>query len=104
MASEVELSTQAGETTIRIKAEQFTFLEVYQQFNEAFESQEVVNASSRVVDLGAVNMIDSSGLAMLLKMRESLGGEKANISIVGMNQRIKNILIIAGLDRLFSIN
>ena len=83
---------------------QFTYVEIYQQFNRAFNSQEVLDASSPVIDLSAVNIIDSSGLAMLLQMREYLGGGEANISIAGVNPQIKTILVIAGFERLFSIN
>ena len=103
MANEIELSTEADETTIHIKADQFMYGEVYQEFNQAFESPEVVNAASRVVDLTAVNMIDSSGLAMLLKMRDFLGEDDANIRIVGANKQISDILAIAGFDKLFKV-
>ena len=99
----VELDTQDEQTTIHIQG-RFMFTDVYQEFTKAYESEQFVNASARVVNLDGVEVIDSSGLAMLLKMREFLGGDQANIRIVGGSHQINNILNYAGFNSIFSID
>ena len=98
----IELDTSGAQTIIHIQGK-FMFADVYRDFRVAYESHEFVDASARVVNMGGVEVIDSSGLAMLLEMREFLGGENANISIVGPNYQISNILNVAGFNKLFSM-
>ena len=105
MANEVKvsISTNGHEATIHIKTGQFSYRKLHNEFHKIYRTKEVANASSRVIDLNGVNIMDSSGLAMLLTMRDFLGNDKANIKITGANQQVKEILTLEGFDQLFVI-
>ena len=98
----VEIDTSGDETIIHIQG-RFTWVHVHHDLRMAYESSEFTNAAVRIVNLREVNFIDSSGLALLLEMRESVGGETADIKIRGAIPQIANILRVAGFDKLFSV-
>lgn len=54
------------------------------------------------IDLSATDYIDSSALGMLLLLREFAGGDRANISITGCSEGIKNIFSLTNFNRLFT--
>lgn len=56
-----------------------------------------------VIDMENANYIDSSALGMLLMMREHLGGDDADISIINCSPEIKNILNVANFQTLFKV-
>ena len=98
----IEIDTSGDETIIHIQG-RFMYADVYRDLRIAYESPEFANAAVKIVNLRGVNVIDSSGLAMLLEMREFFGGESANIKIMGSIPQIANILKVAGFDKLFSM-
>lgn len=55
------------------------------------------------IDMRAVEMIDSSALGMLLKMKSSLKLADREIAIVNCNSNVEKILMIAKFDLMFSI-
>jgi len=56
-----------------------------------------------IIDLSSANYMDSSALGMLLMMREHLGGNRADITLVNCSQDIKNILTVANFQTLFTM-
>jgi len=103
MGKNIQVSVKDGAVIIAIKAQQFVYAETYNELNEVYSMNEVTSAASITVELNEVDMIDSSGLAMLLKMRDTLG-QKTTIKINGANPQIKEVLAISGFDRLFQIS
>ena len=57
-----------------------------------------------VVDMRAAEYLDSALLGMLLILRRHAGGDQANITITNSSREVRNILAIAGFERLFAIS
>ncbi|RDH86959.1 MAG: anti-anti-sigma factor [endosymbiont of Seepiophila jonesi] len=55
------------------------------------------------IDLSNVPYMDSSALGMLLVLRERAGGDKADITLVGFNDEIGQILNISRFENLFKL-
>ena len=56
-----------------------------------------------LVDLKAVEYVDSSALGMLLLLREYMGEESANISIAISDGDVRSILEVSNFEKLFKI-
>jgi len=56
-----------------------------------------------VVDLAETEYLDSSALGMLLLLRERVGGDVADITIVNASSEVKKILTISNFQRLFKL-
>ena len=74
----------------------------HDEFRDAYQD-EVSVSMSYVVDLSSAHYIDSSGLGMLLMLREHAGGDSSKIEIRGANDRVKKILEIASFGMFFKI-
>ena len=59
--------------------------------------------ASVTLDFTRTEYIDSAALGMLLMLREELGGDQANVSIVGANDVISRVLQIANFNKLFEL-
>jgi len=57
-----------------------------------------------VIDMGAVEDLDSSALGMLLLLREKAGGDNANIKIRKCRPDIMEMLNMANFQTMFDIN
>jgi len=57
-----------------------------------------------IIDMGAVEDLDSSALGMLLLLREKAGGDAANIKIQKCRPDIMEMLKMANFQILFDIN
>ena len=66
------------------------------------ESEESV--AKYVIDMGAVEDIDSSALGMLLLLRDKAGGDAANIDIIKCNPDIVEMLRMANFQTMFNIS
>ncbi|TYB44948.1 STAS domain-containing protein [Actinomadura chibensis] len=56
-----------------------------------------------ILDLGAVAFIDSSGLSVLLSFHHHLRGRHGSIVLAAVNQRIREVLRVTQLTRVFPI-
>ncbi|MBF0496116.1 MAG: STAS domain-containing protein [Deltaproteobacteria bacterium] len=56
-----------------------------------------------VVDLAAVEYIDSSALGMLLILREKAGGGKSDISLLNCSPDVKRIIRTVHFDKMFHL-
>lgn len=56
-----------------------------------------------VLDLSEMASLDSAALGMLLLMRERLGGERSNITFVGVGSGVRRTFDIANFGGLFEV-
>lgn len=77
----------------------FSFLN---EFRTAYESAPE-GAKKYAIDMRAVDMIDSSALGMLLKMKRSLNLADREIQIINCSSNVEKILKIAKFDLMFDI-
>lgn len=71
------------------------------QFNNAFKG--TPKGTAYVVDFSRVDTIDSSGIGMLLLLREHAGVTDADISLVNCRPVVKEALLLARFDQLFKL-
>lgn len=101
MSISSEISPDANKITIKIGG-RFDFA-VQNEFRDCYYNANPEQNTQFVIDMAGANYMDSSALGMLLMMREYLGGNAANISIVNCSPDIKNILTVANFQSLFSM-
>ncbi|OSM02489.1 STAS domain-containing protein [Magnetofaba australis] len=56
-----------------------------------------------IIDLSTTEFLDSSGMGMLLRLREHLKGDQHNMSIIKPKPDIRKLLEVAQFDKLFDI-
>ncbi len=74
--------------------------DVHKEFRESYENK---SPSSYIIDLGGANNIDSSGLGMLLLLRDFAGGEDADIRIINCSKTVLDIFNVTCFFQLFNI-
>ena len=74
--------------------------DIHKEFRESYEKN---TSESYIIDLGHASNIDSSGLGMLLLLRDYAGGEDSNITIMNCSQTILEIFNVTCFYRLFNI-
>jgi anti-anti-sigma factor len=74
----------------------------HQAFRETYADVDPKNISF-IIDLTNASYIDSAALGMLLVLRERAGGMKSDITLVGFNHSIKQILEISHFHDLFKL-
>jgi len=72
------------------------------EFREAYENAPK-HAQKYSIDMRSVDMIDSSALGMMLKMKRSLDLADGDIGIINCNSNVKKILSIAKFELMFSV-
>ena len=74
--------------------------DIHKEFRDSYEK----NVSpAYVVDLGNAQNIDSSGLGMLLLLRDFAGGEDSDITLTNCSPTILEIFNVTCFFRLFNI-
>ncbi|MDH5391780.1 MAG: STAS domain-containing protein [Gammaproteobacteria bacterium] len=91
---------EAGEYQIAVTGK-FDF-SLLNEFRDAYESAPT-DAKKYVIDMRAVDMIDSSALGMLLKMKRALNLADGELDIINCSTNVKKILMIAKFELMFSI-
>lgn len=94
--------TRTKADAVRIRIEGTFDFSVHKEFRRAYEGS-VTQGQPVIVDLKAVDYIDSSALGMLLMLREYLGNERAEITLEVRSPEVKNILQVSNFDRLFHV-
>jgi len=74
---------------------------IQKAFRNAYEENK---AKSYIIDLDKVENMDSSGLGMMLLMRDFVGGEDSDIEIINCSEHILDILHVTCFHKLFKIN
>ena len=72
------------------------------EFRDVYEGAPK-NAKKYILDMRSVDMIDSSALGMLLKMKRSLNLADGEVEIINCSSNVKKILTIAKFELMFSI-
>jgi len=73
---------------------------LHKEFRAAYENK---SAEKIIIDLCHEENIDSSGLGMLLLLRDYSGADSANIEIINCSDNVLNIFHITCFFRLFHI-
>jgi anti-sigma B factor antagonist len=71
-----------------------------------FTFQDFVHADKSealVVDMSGVPYIDSAGLGSLISAYVSREREARKLALAGVNERVKTVMIVSGVDALFQI-
>ncbi len=76
---------------------------VHKEFRQAYE-QCPAQPKEIVVDLRGTEYMDSSGLGMLLLLRDHFGAERSAIRITGASEELAKVLSIANFDKLFKLD
>jgi anti-anti-sigma factor len=98
---EQEHFSQDGTTTFILSGPMtFADLNNMRDIIAAFQEPGV---KSCVLDLGAVDFIDSTALGMLLLAREAAIGKGVAISIKNMRHQVRRVMEAARFDQLFTI-
>ena len=79
---------------------QFTF-NFNQKFKQIIELLDGLTQKSVIIDLGKVAFIDSSGLGMLLLLRDECTKKNIGISLRNAQGQVEKILTISKFDNLF---
>lgn len=69
------------------------------------EFQELLDREPRlwVVDLSAVDYVDSSALGMLLLLRDRVRGDATRVQLKGLRGQPRDVLSMAKFDRMFKV-
>jgi len=67
--------------------------------------QELLTREPRtwVVDLSAVDYVDSSALGMLLLLRDRVRGDAQRVQLRGVHGQPREVLVMAKFDRMFKL-
>lgn len=56
------------------------------------------------VDMAAVELIDSSGVSLLIALQNSVVSQSGSLSVINLSDNLLNMFKIMGLDRHFTIS
>ena len=96
------MSPDGKSITINISG-RFDFA-VQNEFRDCYHHCKPDDGVNFVIDMSNASYMDSSALGMLLMMREHLGGNIADISLVNCSPEINNILTVANFQSLFAMS
>ena len=96
----IKVYVDGNKVTFQCPAE-FNF-NIQREFRALYEAHP--KDSHFVLDFNRVEMIDSAVLGMLLIFKEYAGGERANITILHCNDRIRNMFKVAHFTDFFPIS
>lgn len=96
----MSVKTEVFDNTVKILVFNTLGNDIHREFRKAYEENP---AQAYVVDLANATNIDSSGLGMLLLMRDFTGGDESNIKIINCTDHILDIFHVTCFYRLFKI-
>ncbi len=74
----------------------------HRAFLEAYTTKPLPS-SHYVINFRQTEYIDSTGLGMLLKLREFAGGQRSRVHVINASPQVKSILSIANFQSLLTI-
>jgi anti-anti-sigma factor len=96
------MKTDQG-VTLRLEG-RFDF-STHRDFRAAVESAfQETTGNLILVDLGAVDYLNSSALGMLLMLRDKVGAAKKSVSLINCRGSVRQVLDIANFGKLFAID
>ena len=72
-------------------------------FSQIWQSSQK-GSRSLILNLEKLDFMDSSGLQVLLRLREKLKNKNQDITLVGPQPQIKKLLRLTGFDKLFALH
>ena len=100
MSQSVTTNAQGNTIMINVKG-RFDF-GLHSEFRKAYV-EKVSSGTVVVIDLKAVDYMDSSALGMLLLLREYAGNDAADVKIVNAGGDVGEILKVANFEKLFKL-
>ena len=99
MAVKFEINPQQTEIKIWVSGKlDFQLIEQFRDVYQAIESPEKV-----IIDLKQASYIDSSGLGILIYLRNHFACCRENISLINCNPQVAKTLTIASFKRMFTV-
>ncbi len=81
-----------------------TFSEEIQNLLKQLDEMPADDLPDVIVDMQEVTFLNSSNIAQLLRLRQFLAGKKRRLRICSVNDQVWSMLIMTGLDKIFSFN
>jgi anti-anti-sigma factor len=100
MGVTTQLDGEGQNLTIRVAGRFDT--DSHLAFRQAYENHP--SNLHYVVDLSAVEQLDSSALGLLLLLREHAGGDQGRVSLRGASRPVRDILELSRFERLFEMD
>jgi len=100
MAVETQISEDGNVLTISVPSR--LDITAHKEFGEAYKDK-LGSLSNCIVDMAAVEFLDSSALGMLLMFREKAAEESVEITVANCSPGITKIFAMANFDKLFKI-
>ena len=93
----------SADNTLKINIDGRFDYDCHQDFSASYKELPQAAQKKYVIDLTGVSYLDSSALGMLLVLRERVGGDRSDITLLGANKDIKRVLDIASFEKLFTV-
>lgn len=98
---QTRLINRDGKTVIALEG-RFDF-NAHREFREAVDQALKETGREIMVDLGAVDYLDSSALGMLLMLRDKARGVAKDVALANARGPVKQVIDIANFGKLFTI-
>lgn len=73
------------------------------EFRQVLDALRATKFAKYTIDMGAVDDMDSAALGMLLLLRDTVGGDKAEVHLLRCRAEIREMLKMANFQDLFRI-
>lgn len=93
-------SENVDSNTLKIKVHGTLGNKIQREFRGAYETSKVTKF---IIDLQNTTSIDSSGLGMLLLLRDFAGGDDSHVELINCSDHILDIFSITNFYKLFVI-
>ena len=93
-------TSQPDANTLKITVSGVLGNVIHKEFRTAYENEKL---DKYILDLANTQNIDSSGLGMLLLLKDHAGGENANIEFINCSDHLLDIFHVTCFFRLFNI-
>jgi len=75
---------------------------LHNEFRKSYKDV-VMTSGQYLVDLSGTDYLDSSALGMLLLLKEQADSQSSSVILTGFTDEIKEILVIASFDKIFTL-
>ena len=98
----IQSQYNASSNTLTIMIRGRLDFKVRQEFREAYENTPT-KPGSVIIDLQETEFMDSSGLGMLLLLRDYLRADQSMIRLRNAGDKLSKVLAVANFDKLFTV-
>ncbi|HFB66953.1 MAG TPA: anti-sigma factor antagonist [Aeromonadales bacterium] len=100
MGISVNISGDKKTATIKVNG-RFDF-SLHNEFRKSYKDVDMTSGQY-LVDLSGTDYLDSSALGMLLLLKEQADSQSCSVKLTGFTDEIKEILVIASFDKIFTL-